>query len=89
MTATAGPDFARPLVGRGLAIWDYDNDGKMDVLVVDSKGGPLLLHNDAIGAGHWLEVKLTGTKSNRDGIGATVTAKMGSRSLLRLCHTDG
>ena len=89
MTATAGPDFARPLVGRGLAIGDYDNDGKMDVLVADSEGGPLLLHNDAAGAGHWLEVKLTGTKSNRDGIGATVTAKMGSRSLLRLCHTDG
>ena len=89
MTATAGPDFARPLVGRGLAIGDYDNDGKMDVLVADSEGGPLLLHNDATASGHWLEVKLTGTKSNRDGIGATVTAKMGSRSLLRLCHTDG
>ena len=61
MTATAGPDFARPLVGRGLAIWDYDNDGKMDVLVADSEGGPLLLHNDATASGHWLELKLTGT----------------------------
>ncbi len=89
ITAAAGPDFARPLVGRGLAIGDYDNDGKMDVLVVDSEGGPLLLHNVAAPSGHWLEVRLIGTKSNRDGLGATVTAVMGSRSLLRLCHTDG
>ena len=40
-------------------------------------------------AGHWLSVRLVGTKSNRDGIGALVTAQVGGRSLLRLCHTDG
>jgi enediyne biosynthesis protein E4 len=61
----------------------------MDVLVVDSEGAPLLLHNQCPNAGHWLEVKLKGTKSNRDGIGALVTFEAGGRKLLRLCHTDG
>ena len=89
VSASAGPAFARPLVGRGLAVGDYDNDGKEDILVVDSEGKPLLLHNEVSSAGHWLGVRLVGTKSNRDGIGALVTATAGGRKLLRLCHTDG
>jgi len=88
-SAQGGPAFARPLVGRGLAVGDYDNDGRQDVLVVDSEGRPLLLHNECANAGHWLSVRLVGTKSNRDGIGALVTAQAGGRRLLRLCHTDG
>ena len=89
VTPEAGTGFAKLLVGRGLAIGDYDNDGKMDITVVDSEGGPLLLHNVCTTAGHWLEVRLVGRQSNRDGIGATLTATLGSRRLLRLCHTDG
>src|SRR5579871_2868588 len=46
----------QPIVGRGLAIGDFDNDGRVDVLVVDSEGAPLLLHNETANAGHWLEV---------------------------------
>jgi hypothetical protein len=88
-SAAGGPAFAQPMVGRGLAVGDYDNDGQEDALVVDSEGKPLLLHNECRNAGHWLEVCLIGTKSNRDGIGATLTAHVGGRSLLRLCHTDG
>ena len=84
-----GPAFAQPLVGRGLAVGDYDNDGKQDVLVVDSEGKPLLLHNECAKASHWLSVRLVGVKSNRDGIGALLTAQVGGRKLLRLCHTDG
>ena len=86
---TAGPDFARPLVGRGLAIGDFDNDGRVDALVVDSEGSPLLLHNETTPAGHWLGVNLLGTRSNRDGIGAVITASIGGHVLTRLCHTDG
>jgi len=89
VSAQAGAAFAQPLVGRGLAVGDYDNDGKMDVLVVDSEGKPLLLHNECVAAGHWLGVRLVGVKSNRDGIGALLTASVGGRKLLRLCHTDG
>jgi hypothetical protein len=78
-----------PIVGRGLAIGDFDNDGRMDVLVVDSEGAPLLLHNETRNANHWLMVRLTGTKSNRDGLGALVTVETGGRRLLRRCATDG
>ena len=89
VSGTAGADFGRELVGRGLAIGDYDNDGREDALVVDSEGSPLLLHNETPAVGNWLGVTLRGTHCNRDGIGAVVTASMGGHTLTRLCHTDG
>jgi hypothetical protein len=79
----------RPIVGRGLAIGDFDNDGKMDALVVDAEGKPLLLHNETPNVGHWLEINLIGTKSNRDGLGALITVGAGDQKLLRLCTTAG
>jgi hypothetical protein len=56
-TARGGPALLRPIVGRGLAVGDFDNDGRLDVLAVDLEGAPLLLHNEA-DAGHWLRVRL-------------------------------
>jgi enediyne biosynthesis protein E4 len=89
LSAAAGSDLQRAIVGRGLAVGDYDNDGREDVLIVDSEGSPLLLHNETVPTGHWLGVQLRGTHSNRDGIGAVLTATVRGRSLTRLCHTDG
>ncbi len=89
MNGQLDPSVTRPIVGRGLAIGDYDNDGRLDVLVVDSDGAPMLLHNQTPKVGNWLEIKLIGTKSNRDGLGAIVTASAAGQSLVRLCHTDG
>ena len=89
LSTQAGPDLQRPIVGRGLAVGDFDNDGRVDALVVDSEGAPLLLHNERRPVGHWLSLTLTGTKSNRDGIGALVTATAGGLTQTRLCHTDG
>ena len=61
------------LAGRGGAYGDYDNDGDIDVAIVNMDDRPLILRNQGGNIlGHWLEVKLIGTKSNRDGIGALV-----------------
>jgi hypothetical protein len=60
--------------GRGVAFGDYDNDGDIDVLVVNVDDRPTLLRNDTAG-GHWITVRLEGTASNRDAIGARVTAE--------------
>jgi len=89
VSAQMAPACTTPIVGRGLAIGDIDNDGLMDVLVVDSAGAPLLLRNETAGAGHWLELTLVGTRSNRDGIGALVTAAAGGLKQVRLCQTGG
>ena len=87
--AAAGEPFRRRIVGRGLAIGDYDNDGKIDALVVDSEGAPLLLHNVSPNAGSWLTIDLRGKRPNVHGIGALVTVEAGGLRMFRRCGTDG
>ncbi len=89
VSARLGGNASRPIVGRGLALGDFDNDGRVDALVADSEGAPLLLHNVSAPVGHWLLFKLIGTGSNRDGIGALLTVEAAGRTLLRRCATDG
>ena len=67
-----GPDFIRPVAGRGVATADYDNDGDADVAVNNRGDYPELLRNDGGNANHWLEILLIGTRSNRDGVGASL-----------------
>ena len=86
---SAGLANLLPIVGRGLAVGDFDNDGRVDALVVDSEGKPQLLHNETANAGHWLSIKLIGKKCNRDAYGAIVTVTAGPLTQTRLCHTDG
>jgi hypothetical protein len=71
----AGPGVTTPHSSRGCAFGDFDNDGDLDVLVVNVNEPPSLLRNDLKGVHHWLKVKLIGTKSNRSAIGARVLAR--------------
>ena len=67
-----GKDFSVPIPGRGLATADFNNDGAMDIAINNRGDYPMLLRNDGAAAHHWLEILLIGTKSNRDGIGASL-----------------
>jgi enediyne biosynthesis protein E4 len=78
-----------PIVGRGLATGDYDNDGKIDVLVVDSEGSPILLHNESKDIGNFITLALSGVKSNRDAYGAIVTVEADGKKITEYCHSDG
>lgn len=71
VTKQMGKEFSAPRVARGAAYADIDNDGFLDVLVTTNAGPALLFHNEG-GTNHSLRLKLVGTKSNRDGIGAVV-----------------
>ena len=71
-SAASGLDAGPPRAHRGAAFGDLDQDGRVDV-VVTALGAPAeLWHNETVAPGHWLDVRLVGTKSNRDGIGAVV-----------------
>jgi enediyne biosynthesis protein E4 len=72
VSETLGADFMRPIAGRGLATADFDNDGDMDFAVNVRGDYPEVMRNDGGNTNHWLEVLLIGTKSNRDGIGASL-----------------
>ena len=71
----AGPGLDASHCSRGCAFGDFDNDGDLDILVVNLNEPPSLLRNDVTGANHWLKVKLVGVKSNRSAIGTRVTAR--------------
>jgi len=75
----AGPGVASAHTSRGCAFGDFDNDGDIDVLVVNLNEPPSLLRNDLEGTNHWLKVKLVGRISNRSALGARVVARYGGR----------
>jgi enediyne biosynthesis protein E4 len=76
-----GPDFVRPLVGRGAAFADIDGDGDLDILITAAGAPPRLLRNDQQTGHNWLRFKLVGTNSNRDAIGAWIEVQLRDRTL--------
>ena len=83
VSVTAGAYFSEPLVGRAAATADYDNDGDPDIVVMNSNQRAVLLRNDGGNSNNWLGLKLVGTQSNRDGIGAKVTVTAGNMTQIR------
>ena len=84
VTDQLGPDFQRPQVGRGLAYGDFDGDGDLDVLMTTNNGPAFLFRNDLRNGNRSVRVRLVGTKSNREGIGAVVRAFAGELSQSRM-----
>lgn len=72
VSSGSGDVFPQDWAARGMAIGDINNDGKIDVVVTLNDGPAYVLMNETPNAGHWLSLSLTGTKSNRDGIGAQI-----------------
>jgi hypothetical protein len=81
ISAEAGVD--NQLDGRGVALADFDNDGKLDIYQTSADQSSLLYRNVSEGAGNWVQFKLTGTKSNRDAIGARITLTAGGLTQIR------
>ena len=79
----AGGDLFKPIVGRGSAFADIDGDGDLDVVMTQIDGPPVLLRNDQRLGENWLRLKLVGTSSNRDAIGAWIKVRAGGHTLSR------
>jgi hypothetical protein len=84
VAASAGGGFATPRVGRGLAYGEFDSDGDVDVLMTTNKGPAVLFRNDVTGGNRSVRLRLVGTKSNRDAIGATIRIFHGGTSQMRM-----
>jgi len=83
VSGASGPAFKLKAVGRGSAAGDLDDDGDLDLLVLNLNGPARLYRNDGGNRGNWIMVRTVGTASNRDGIGARVRVKSGGTTQVR------
>jgi len=88
-TAEIGGGLLLEKSSRGAAFGDIDNDGDIDVLVINMNERPTLLRNDSPRTNHWVTLQLAGTSSNRDALGARVTVEAGGRRQVMEVRSDG
>jgi len=77
VTSSSGPGLELVMVGRGAAFGDYDNDGDIDVFVLNNNQRGVLLRNGGVAGNHWITLTAVGSASNRDGIGARIQVTAG------------
>lgn len=77
VTSQCGEGLQRLNVGRGIALEDMDNDGRIDVVVLNSRSAPTILRNESATGHHWIQLQLRGRDTNRDGVGARVQVTAG------------
>jgi enediyne biosynthesis protein E4 len=83
LSSKAGPAFTQGYLARGLAIGDWNNDGAPDAIFTCIGDSPVLLRNNVGQKNSWIGIQLQGVQSNRDAIGAKLTARIGARKLTR------
>lgn len=89
VSGEAGDVFKQAWAARGMAIGDFDNDGRIDAVVTTNDGPAYILHNETQSANHWITLHLVGHKSNRDALGAEVKITTSSGSQLATVTTAG
>ncbi len=89
VTNTDGGDLATPIVARGAAYADFDDDGDLEVVLTTNGGPAKILENRGSGHGTWLRLSLEGTASNRDGLGASVKVTTRNGSQTWFVHSGG
>lgn len=87
VSALSGDGMKAKFSSRGAAFDDLDNDGRVDVVILNSRQKPTLLRNESATGNHWIQVRLRGVRGNRDGVGAQIMVKAGDLSLIDEVHS--
>lgn len=89
VSASAGPGIETSSSARGMAVGDLWNDGRMSIVISNMNAHPSLLVNQLRTGNHWIAIKAVGTHSNRDGIGARISVKVGDRVMVDEIRSGG